>query len=819
MLPHNLFDCLARSLARAVVGSWLGMGMGVLVAADPADTVWRFDFGATPDRASIPATLNVTDRYVASRDYAALVQPGWTPIHRWSDYSAEKGFGWLEQENRLDLPYERHAADNPLFHAAATEPLYNLIVDGLCSRKGKGTKAPFRIDTAPGTYRITIYCGDLGLNEPRSDMGALVNGEPVFAGIASPGGQVVAESRVVESKEPFLTVTFTIGAGGQTAVSGLTVERVDAAATPAATIKLPPRADPEAMAKNLAAKLAADNANIDTVLTDLAAHGIPATAVGAAPSPAGTTKILATMYGDPSRLLSLAPNLDVSGQGLTLKRLGIDRVSVHSPAVAKTYRGLGLECIGSVHAEGFPPRAGQPVPQKLRKRDGSLVELPGFFSLFAPGNVAALAADWKQSFSAMQGTVDAVFVDEPRGMTFNGGLLGDYGPDALPAFRAWLAAHRPGQSPPTALPMPASSQPYYEFFLFRLDAVPEFIAAIAKDAGMESVRLLPGNGELSPVSVNHSTFFPPALAKHGYEPGSWNYDAPWQGKRSAEVVAAVQREYGVNSAIYTSCGIDDVTNRMLSLAAISARPAVLGPREGTSFRLFLEVSAVARGLADAVHETPVYLYWPASITYPDLVEYSDVEGDRWDALAKSLYDGNLDFKVTYRCDLLPGSIIVYAPRKAVLSDEEVADLRGHLSRGGTLVYSSDGPLLRPDGTARGTPAEVFGHALERNIAIMKQPPTARELRELAAGRGMPTNPEGSSATLKTFAFRQGDDRLVLALGSNREQPATLTLPQPARDRFTGAVLPAGQPIPVEPGFFRLVEISAGPGKSDRSGRK
>ncbi|MEI8371033.1 MAG: hypothetical protein WCJ31_21615, partial [Planctomycetia bacterium] len=103
MLPHNLFHCLAR----VVVGSWLGMGlgMGMLVAADPAPVIWRFDFGATPDRASIPATLNVTDRYVASRDYAALVQSGWTPIHRWSDYSAEKGFGWLQQANRLDLPY------------------------------------------------------------------------------------------------------------------------------------------------------------------------------------------------------------------------------------------------------------------------------------------------------------------------------------------------------------------------------------------------------------------------------------------------------------------------------------------------------------------------------------------------------------------------------------------------------------------------------------------------------------------------------------------------------------------------------------------
>ena len=794
----------ACNLALTLV-SWT-LGTGVLVAAAPAPAIWRFDFGATPDRASIPATLNVTDRYVASRDYAALVQPGWTPIHRWSDYSAEKGFGWLEQENRLDLPYERHAPDNPLFHAATAEPLYNLIVDGLCSRKGAGTKAPFRIDAKPASYRITIYFGDLGLGEPRGDMGAMVNGQPVFAGIASPGGQVIAESRVVESKEPYLTVTFTIGDRGQTAVSGLTVERVDAAATPAATVKLPPRADPEAMAKNLTAKLAADNATIDTVLTDLAAHGIPATAVGAAPSPAGTTKILATMYGDPSRLLSLAPNLDVSGQGLTLKRLGIDRVSVHSPAVAKTYRAQGLECIGSVHAEGFPPRAGQPVPQKLRKRDGSLVELPGFFSLFAPGNVAALAADWKQSFSAMQGTVDAVFVDEPRGMTFNGGLLGDYGPDAMPAFRAWLAAHRPGQSPPTALPAPASSESFYDFFLFRLDAVPEFLAAIAKDAGMESVRLLPGNGELAPVSVNHSTFFPPALAKHGYEPGSWNYDAPWQGKRSAEVVAAVQREYGVHSAIYTSCGIDDVTNRMLSLAAISARPAVLGPREGTSFRLFLEVSAVARGLADAVHETPVHLYWPASITYPDLVEYSDVEGARWDALAKSLYDLNLDFKVTYRCDLPRGSIIVYAPRKAVLSDEEVADLRGHLSRGGTLVYGSDGPLLRPDGAARGSPAEVFGHSLERNIVIMQQPPTARDLRELAAGRGMPHNPEGSSATLKTFAFRRGDDRLVLALATDPSQPAAITLPQSARDAFTGAPLPADKPIPIEPGFFRLIQL-------------
>ena len=58
---------------------------------------WRFDFGAPPDKASIPADLpasNFVARYFATRKFSGLVQKDWAPVHIFSDYSPEKGFGW-----------------------------------------------------------------------------------------------------------------------------------------------------------------------------------------------------------------------------------------------------------------------------------------------------------------------------------------------------------------------------------------------------------------------------------------------------------------------------------------------------------------------------------------------------------------------------------------------------------------------------------------------------------------------------------------------------------------------------------------------------
>lgn len=769
--------------------------------------VWRFDFGPPPDQASIPNNLpegNFMARYLATRKTFGLVQEGWTPVHTFSDYHPDQGFGWVDKDRKLELPYERNDALNPIFHQGETEPLYKMLVDGLTSRKGAGATARLRVDAPPGRYKISVYLGDLSLGEARSDMGASVNGHAIFRGVNTAGGQTVKQSRVIESTSPFLIVTFTTGKGAQLSVCGMTIEPAPLGETAQGEVRYPTHAPKGAMTMNLAHQIKRDSAEVDGLVKQLDSRGVPAQP----PSTHGGTRLFATMYGDPSRLMAVDPSLDVTPLASLLKRLGVDMVAVRNPGAAMNYRRNGLVTLDSVHAEGFPPNSGEPVLQKLRNKAGALSEEKGFYSLFAPSNRKALASAWRPKGALRHPVESQVFVDEPRGLTAIGGRLGDYGPDALDAFNAWARANRPGFLSATRLPTPAISADFYDFFLFRLQAVPEFLSAVGQEAGFRIEKLWPGNGELGPASVNHSTFFPPEIAKRHMSVGTWNYLEPWQVKRSAEVVAAAGREYGVPSAVYTMCGSDDVINRCQALAALSARPSVIGPREGTSFRLFLELSAMTRALGSAEHETGVLLYWPASLTYPDLSTFTNTEGRRWDELARSFYDGNLDFKVTYRCDASKPSLLVYAPQQAILSDDEVRDLRAYLEKGGTLVYASESALLRPDGTPRGTAEEVLSPQDSKKIVRLKGLPSPAQLRMLAKRIGVMTNPDGCSDKLKTFTFLDDNATLLMLQNSDPVEATTIKLPTDAVDGLTGKPIDSGTLVTVQPGFFRLIRLQS-----------
>ena len=803
-----IFQCLVIATAFILSGCSKPNPSEVISTPSPspvATKAWRFDFGAPPDKASIPEDLPSTDftaRYFATRELLGLVQKDWIPVHIFSDYSPEKGFGWLDKDKKLESFFERNDSLNPIFHLAETEPLYNLVVDGLGSRLGVGEKASFRVDVPPGAYKITIYFGDLSLGEQRTDMGALVNDQPVFQGIHTSGGEVIAESRIVKSTTPYMTITFVIGNGAQTAVCGLAVESAVEGETTSSSVKIPVKMPVGAMAKNLDHQMTRDTAKINAVEAELAAQGVPSPA----PYSASGTKVLATMYGDPSRMLGVDMDLNVTPQAEVLKRIGVDMVAVDNVDVAKAYKKSDLESIGTVHAEGFPHNAGAPVLQKLRDKTGNLSELKGFYSLFAPSNLAAMIASWKTKSAVYGNAFSEIFVDEPRGMTANAGRIGDYGPDALAAFKAWAAAKRSGSTPLTELPAPAMTQEFYDFFLFRLQAVPWFLSTVGQAAGFKNEMLLPGNGEIGPESVNHSTFFPPEVAKERMSVGTWNYLDPWQVKRSAEVVAAAGREFGVPSAVYTSCGEDDVVNRIQALAALSARPSIIGPREGMSFRLFLELSAMAHAVGTAEHVSGVYLYWPASLTYPDLIDFTNTEGKRWDDLARSLYDANLDFKVTFHGGVPQPSILVYAPNSAVLSDDEVLDLRAYLEKGGTLVIGSESPLFNPDGKPRGSLEKVFGEDNLKQIVQLKTAPTPAELRAIATERGVAINPQGSSEKLKTFVFSRDNGSLLMLLNADPNQATTINLPESGSDAFTRESIAAGSPVTIKPGFFRLIEL-------------
>jgi hypothetical protein len=777
-----------------------------VVSSEPVSAstrAWRFDFGPPEGPMVLPERFksNSTARYWATRKFTARVQPGWVGVHMWSEYDSSTGYGWMP-DRALDLPYERDNALSPIFHERDTNPIYHVLADGLSTRQGTGFEAVFRVDVPPGDYVLTAYLGDLSAGESRRDQVVKVNGRPLITGVDTAGGEIKAVTRPFRLEQSPLLVSFCVGSGGQIGVSGFEVKVAGpgAAASERAIPSSPP--GPETIQKNFDTQVRLDREEAARQFAALAVLGHLGKTLPPMVPRLGATRIFLTMYGDPSRLCDGNPNLDISGMVRLVKEMGVDMVSLRHPTAARQYAEAGVSPMGDVHAEGL--HSAKPVDmQVLLKKDGGTAEWKGFFSIHSPSNQAEFRRQHEELIRPMRDVVAGVFVDEPRGMTCNGGALGDYSRWSEVAFREWCRAEAHPEWAAHGLPKPGMNEAFHAFHRFRLDSVALFLMGIYRGSFIARLPLMPGNGELGPSAVNHSTFYPPAIARAGMWAASWNYDEAWQVKRSAEVVKAVE-EFGGKSAVFTSLGKDERASRLLGVAALSARPDVLGPREGHSPSLVREFALLARALAEARHECGVYLYWPESLTYPDLVDFTGTEGGRWDEMAKAFFEQNLDFKVSYTARVGPPAILVYATATPVLSDAEVRNLRSFLAGGGTLVYGCAKDPLRVDGTVRGTLEQVFGAEAAAGIVRRPGPPAPSELRKLAAEKGVVVNPQPSrAATVLTWLFSRQQQHLLLVANPG-ESVAEFAPAGAWVDAFTGEAVSDVKPATLKPGLFRLL---------------
>ena len=775
----------------------------LLLATSYAEQTSRFDFGPpSGGRIELPAKYRGSSlaQFLASLHYDGRVEPGWVGIHQWSDYDAALGYGWAESKSTP--PYDRDTPVSPLFHRRGDYPLYHMLSDGLVF--GPQRERCFRVDLKPGTYDVTVYLGDLSLGEGRWGMRVVANGQVLIDSAAARGGQIKAVTRRLELTESPLTLTFTNEpkGGPQCSVSGLEIR--------SSSTDAPLRSDALFGGERFGLREARLNFEIlmkaerrkwveakRAIVSD--GHLGPA---NLPPASTDATEIYLTTYGNLSRLCTMAPGLDVSALPRLLKEIGVGAVSVSHPNLAEQYAAEGIRAIPGVGGERWPSKE-SPNMQTLLDARGKTHTRPGVFSIHSSHSQGEFRKYYLRRLGPLLPHLSAVFVDEPRGMTSAGGI-GDYSEWSEATFRKWCTQSGHPECAAPGLPKPAMSKEFYAFHLFRLDSVPMFLKGIIRGTPLEKAYFMPGNGILGPEYVNHSTFWPPALARAGMMSLSWNYGEPWKAKMSAEVVKATC-EFGGKGGVFTLIGHDEARSRMQAVAALSAKIAVLSPRRHMSSRLLRELAVLARALGPAKRHCGVYLYWPASLTFPDLVDFSNAEAARWLGLAEALYRANVDYRVTYTGRVAQPSLLVYAPIKPVLSEKEVSDLRNYLSAGGLLLYACHCNPIRPTGEPYGTLEATFGHDAAKRILRPSGPLTPDVIRAAAAQHLVPSNPQPTSdGFVLTYAFELGDCRLLLVANPDGSRPTTLSLAGDWRDHFTGQKVSQGSNISVSPGVFRLL---------------
>ncbi|MEI6422429.1 MAG: hypothetical protein WCP55_09435 [Lentisphaerota bacterium] len=799
-----LYGCGAASFENAL--SRQADGKDAYLAPDSTPAIFKFDFGMPPSDWNVPDNQKdnlYAQIYGASKESGKVCQ-GYLPVHPWSYYDAKSGYGWLDKSSFHGRPYWRDDVLGSLYYCQESYPEYEMLNDGICFYNENEHK--FKVNLPPGKYRLLIYLGDLNLGESREAMTVKANGEIIIDKASTEAGQVKAFPADVEIKDGGLELSFE--APNQISVCGLEIRPLTAN-TPISAIKSFP---PESSSKvtvvkgNLERFVASENLKLQQAEKDIVKARLFGDKITELDPVTGATEIYMTMYGDVSRLVSLAPEVELDEMAQLLEKMGISMISVKSSIVLSKYKKLGLKVTGGIHAERLPPNAENVEMQKLLKPDGSFGELKGFWSIHSPAIQKTFSSNYDKEIAPIKDEADAIFVDEPRGMTFLGNLLGDYSESSKTAFNLWCRENKLPEYGKTELPRPDWSDAFYAFYRFRLDSVPIFMRNAVKGSCVEKLPLYAGNGDISPGTLNHSTFFPPANAKAGIVPLSWVYTNPWMAKLSAEAMKATE-VYGHNGMVFTRVGnVNEAVDRLQGLTVLSSRCAGLGPREGHSFRLFVEFAVMARALANTEHRCGLYLYWPESLVYPDLINWKNQIGQNWNEKTKSLFDQNIDYKISYDARLPENSMLLYYTPVPVISETELASLKSMLARGNKLLYAAPNYPVRPDGHRYGDSlVEIFGDENAKNIVMLKNFPDHVKLRELAERFKIELNTVlQADQPLLTYNFSQGKDQLLLIINASVKESVNCELPEGATDYFTKEKL-SGK-INIESGLFRLVKF-------------
>ena len=464
-----------------------------------------------------------TYRFDMGTDESPLAT-GYTRVTKESTFAQAPGFGWAR---RARYGLFRNGPANPYYGTADTAPDYALLSDGVLSIE----ENTFAFAVEAGRYAVTTIIGDLALDETRPGNSIWANDVPVASDVTTsatvkefrfsvdaPAGRIALRYRA-DSSQKYVTVI---------AVTAEPLE-ADAVCEPSVSTHPPGKIAPEVYRRNwevFGKRVEGDWAQAARSLTergvDLAYWNTACQALRVRGDLRG---YFATGLGNWERIERRSGELSLRALCRVFAEIGVDGLVSNSPMVARELDRHGFRRAVSAGGEGFPGNdPEEATANRLRKADGSAATVAGVWSNCAPDVIEAFRDSWRRRFAKTVQGASFLMFDEPRGMWYSSNGMGDYSTPAETAFKHWAESQGWSELSRRGIPPRARTLDFHRFYLFRLESVGAFVEACVEGTPIreKNVPVMPGNGNVGPEQMNHSCFWPPAMARRGFVAACWS---------------------------------------------------------------------------------------------------------------------------------------------------------------------------------------------------------------------------------------------------------------------------------------------------------
>jgi hypothetical protein len=738
------------------------------------------------------------------------VAPGFTQVLPDTRFGPDSAFGWTRPAR--DVIW-RDGPGSPLYGNADSEPLYAAYVDAILSIEEN--EFVFRVE--PGRYTVTAVIGDLATGEHRPGNSLWANGIQIATKVAT-NANLLAIAFPVLAPDGLVTLRFRADSLQQyvTVEAVLAVPLAGLEDLPVRMTEIPAAVTAEDYRRGWARFQKLYAADWATARQQLAQQGVDVEAWSGLragfTAPAGGREYWPSGGTRWEIVDAQAGGIDAAEVCRCWREMGVDGIVCAEPVFVRELRKYGMKHAVAGHAEAFPRADMTGITLNLLQRpDGTFGTRDRVWSNCDPAAVEAYRSLWKEAFSGTAPTAEFFMIDEPRGQWYSG-EFGDVSDPAQRAFRAWAAEQGWDDLAAKGIPPRGRTLDFYRFYRFRLESVPRFVKAAVEGTPVQDLPIMPGNGSIGPESMNHSSYWPPAVARHGMISAAWSYDSPAGAKAHAETIR-MAREWGGQSYCWPPSWKDPVRELPTVTANISALCDRVcqwhfgGNLNGPQRPAWMAATFLAARLTHATngleHTPPLTVWCPDAIVYNDLVEMNTAEADAWRRLQQTLFAANLDYAVTNRLTLPAGSVVLYACARPVLDRADIENLTAFVKAGGRLLVTFAGAPEQPDGS----PIEEWQGGLQAATIRVELAPAA--LRAKANDLCALRNWVPDSPAVKTYLYRRSDGPrpgLVHLLNhTDTDRPTTVVLPAAMRDRLTGKTLPAGHRLDLPPGHYALLE--------------
>jgi len=740
--------------------------------------------------------------------------PGYVRVTQRTTLAATPAFGWTREARWV---VDRKGPANPWYCDAETSLEFALYSDGVLSM-GENT---FEFKAAPGRYAVTAVIGDVAIGEPRPGNSIWANGVRVATDVMT-NATVKAFRFPVEAGDGKISLRFRADSLQRYAtVSAVIAEPLAAgqACEPSVTEHPETQPGPAVYQRNWRRFEDLFAADWGKAKAELAAEGVDveywARAVGALRQRPDFREYFGLGLSGWDRIAARADGgVTLKRVGAVFREMGLDGFTVGSPMLTRQLPECGLKHAVSGGAEGFPRHDMTGITLNLMKTAaGAESTHRRVWSNCAPEVIRVFQEGWRRRFADTAKGAAFFMIDEPRGMYYAGGRMGDYSAPAQAAFKRWAAERGWTRLAETGIPARGRTMEFYRFYQFRLESVALFVKAFVADTPVEreNVPVMPGNGNIGPGQMNHSCYWPPAMARQGLISASWAYDGPASCKMFAETVRIAEEHGGqhyIVPPLYAEMHspVQDVAMGTACISALNTRVCawhvrgvVHGPNRPAWMKAAYYGARLTHATTGLTRLPALYVWCPESLVYNDIVEFNRAEAENWGKVWQALFDANVDYVVTNTLAAPEGAVLLYACVRPVLNREEFGRLNGFVASGGRVLCAFDDPPALPDGT------EIAQWRTLPQDRLIRMPLTAASLRGQVDALCEHRNWQTGAAAVRTHLYRRGATRVHLLNNTDTAAAATVTTPGKMKNVFTGKTIAAGATLAIPPGCAALLE--------------